>query len=60
MKFVDIFAGIGGFHQALASLGCECVCASEIDDKCISTYKKNFPNTKIIGDIKQNYDYLHA
>lgn len=58
MKFVDIFAGIGGFHQALASLGCECVCASEIDDKCISIYKKNFPNTKIIGDITKNYTKL--
>lgn len=58
MRFVDIFAGIGGFHQALESLGCECVCASEIDQKCIEIYKKNFPNTKVVGDINKNYKKL--
>ena len=64
MRFVDIFAGIGGFHQALESLGCECVCASEIDEKCVEVYKRNFPNTKIIGDINKycnslpNFDIL--
>lgn len=58
MTFVDIFAGIGGFHQALESLGCECVCASEIDQTCVKIYKKNFPNTKVIGDINEYYDKL--
>lgn len=58
MRFVDIFAGIGGFHQALESLGCECVCASEIDQKCVEIYKKNFPNTKVVGDINKNYNKL--
>lgn len=58
MRFVDIFAGIGGFHQALESLGCECVCASEIDQKCVEIYKKNFPNTKVVGDINKNYKKL--
>lgn len=58
MKFVDIFAGIGGFHQALESLNCECVCASEIDDKCVEIYKRNFPHTKIVGDINKNYKKL--
>lgn len=58
MKFIDIFAGIGGFHQALESLGCECVCASEIDETCVKTYRKNFPNTPVIGDINQYFDKL--
>ena len=41
-KFVDLFSGIGGFHQALASEGGECVFASEIDVECIKVYKENF------------------
>lgn len=28
-KFIDLFAGIGGFHQAFHNLGAECVFVSE-------------------------------
>lgn len=42
MKFIDLFCGIGGFHQALANLGCQCVFASDIDENCRKTYKKNY------------------
>lgn len=41
-KFIDLFAGIGGFHQAMESLGGECVFASEIDQFAIETYKENY------------------
>ena len=58
MRFVDLFAGIGGFHQALESLGCECVAASELDAECQKVYRKNFPNTLIYGDINECYDKL--
>ena len=41
-KFIDLFCGIGGFHQALQNLGGECVFASEIDKYAIETYKENY------------------
>jgi len=56
--FVDLFAGIGGFHQALKNIGGECVCASEIDNYAIEIYKNNFPSTPMIGDITKEYTKL--
>ena len=41
-KFVDFFAGIGGFHIALHKLGAECVAACEIDKYARQTYEHNF------------------
>ncbi|MDP3291324.1 MAG: DNA cytosine methyltransferase [Sulfuricurvum sp.] len=43
-KFIDLFAGIGGFHTALHNLGAECVFASEIDKYARETYIANFEN----------------
>ncbi len=50
-KFIDLFAGLGGFHLALSHLGCECVFASEIKEDLQMLYKENFPGTPICGDI---------
>jgi DNA (cytosine-5)-methyltransferase 1 len=41
-KFVDLFAGVGGFHIALKNLGGECVYSAEINKKAAEVYKKNF------------------
>ena len=42
IKFIDLFAGIGGFHLALHKLGAGCVYASEIDEEARKTYETNF------------------
>lgn len=41
-KFIDLFSGIGGFHQAMKQLGGKCVFASEIDSFCNIQYEKNY------------------
>jgi len=42
IKFIDLFAGIGGFHIAMHENGAECVFASEIDKFARQTYEENF------------------
>lgn len=49
-KYIDLFCGIGGFHQAMKSLGGECVFASDIDEDCRKTYEMNYGITPA-GDI---------
>lgn len=54
LRFIDLFAGLGGFHLALTSLGHHCVFASEIDDELRDLYLLNFPSMKgkLFGDIR--------
>lgn len=49
-KFIDLFCGIGGFHQAMSQLGGKCVYACDIDKKCREIYELNYglkPDTDI-------------
>ena len=41
LRFVDLFGGIGGFHQALKSQGGQCIAAVEIDAAARETYRRN-------------------
>ncbi len=60
IKFIDLFAGIGGFHIALHNLGAKCVFVSEFNQPARETYEANF--AKIEPDIftKENRDKLFA
>lgn len=42
IKYIDLFSGIGGFHQALDYFNSRCVFSSEIDKFAIETYKENY------------------
>ncbi|MBV8127585.1 MAG: DNA (cytosine-5-)-methyltransferase [Planctomycetaceae bacterium] len=51
MRFVDLFAGLGGFHVALRRLGYKCVFACEIKPHLKALYEKNF-GLQAAGDIR--------
>lgn len=51
MKFIDLFAGLGGFHVALERLGHECVFACELEDSLQDLYLKNF-GLRPEGDVR--------
>lgn len=52
LRFIDLFAGLGGFHIALTKLGHVCVFASELNEELRNLYKKNH-KTDIHGDINK-------
>lgn len=58
-KFIDLFAGIGGFRLALQNLGGKCVFTSEWDENAKKTYRANFGEVPF-GDItkKQTKNYI--
>ena len=67
-KFIDLFAGIGGFRLALQNLGGKCVFTSEWDKYSKQTYRANFgeipfgdiTKSRIKNYIPDNFDILCA
>ena len=51
LRFIDLFAGLGGFHLALQGLGHRCVFACEIDENLAALYERNF-GLRPFGDIR--------
>lgn len=64
--FIDLFAGLGGFHVAMESLGGKCVFAAEWEEGLQALYKENFgvmPSgdvAKIAVDSVPDHDVLAA
>jgi len=51
MKFISLFAGIGGFDFGLERAGMECVGQVECNPFCQRVLKKHWPHIKLVGDI---------
>ena len=51
MRFVDLFAGLGGFHVAAEAVGARCVFSCEIDERLRHVYESNF-GLMPAGDIR--------
>jgi len=49
-KFIDLFAGIGGFHQAMKLCNGKCVYAAEISEETAKSYKNNY-KIRALADI---------
>jgi len=54
MKFISLFAGIGGFDLGLERAGMKCVAQVEIDKAAQSVLRRHFPNAELYEDVK-NY-----
>jgi DNA (cytosine-5)-methyltransferase 1 len=50
-RFIDLFAGIGGLRLGFESIGGKCVFTSEWDESAQRTYRANFGEHAIAGDI---------
>lgn len=53
-KFIDLFAGIGGFRLAMQNVGGKCVFTSEWNEAAQKTYSTNFGEVPF-GDITKDY-----
>ena len=50
--FIDLFAGIGGMRKGLERVGGRCVFTCEWNEKAQETYRANFGDERISGDIR--------
>jgi DNA (cytosine-5)-methyltransferase 1 len=51
--FIDLFAGIGGFRRGFQDAGGSCVFTSEWDQHAQKTYRANYGDHDVHGDITQ-------
>ena len=52
IKFISLFAGIGGFDLGFERSGMECVAQVEIDDFCLKVLNKHWPNVPKFKDVR--------
>lgn len=53
MKFLSLFAGIGGFDLGLERAGMSCAGQVEIDEYCRAVLAKHWPDVPQFGDIRE-------
>ena len=65
MKFIDLFAGVGGIKIGFEDAGFDCVFSNDFESKCKETFDLNFSKKMVLGDISKisassipNFDIL--
>ncbi len=65
MKFIDLFAGVGGIKTGFEKAGFDCVFSNDFDKNAKITFDLNFSNPMVLGDIQEiksdeipNFDVL--
>ena len=54
IKFIDLFAGIGGIRLGFEKAGAKCVWSNDYDKHAAVTYMENFGNDDfVLEDIKK-------
>jgi len=53
VKFISLFAGIGGFDLGLERAGMECVAQVEINPFCLRVLEKHYPNVARFTDVRE-------
>lgn len=61
MKFIDLFAGIGGFRKGLEANGHKCVFSAEIDKHAVKSYAAIYGEDEkdILNDITKTEEILN-
>lgn len=53
MRVLSLFSGIGGFDAGFANAGFDVVWANDFDKYACETYRANYKNEIVCGDINQ-------
>ena len=55
MKVVSFFSGLGGLDKGFVDTGYDIIWANDFDKYAVQTYKANFGEHIVLGDINSNW-----